>query len=104
VSPPPVQRGLPRLEDLPQGPVAGPTAMTRAHLNGMRKTVSRIKAWLKPEQSPQAATKALLLTYLGEWEKVYGEGVDVLGLSQTERTIMVIRRDTVQQMLNELAR
>lgn len=91
------------LEELERGPVAGPTVMRRAHLNGLRKAVARGKAWFRVDQPAEPALKALLLTYLGEWEHVYGEGVEVLGMTNTERTIMVIRRDTVQQMLRELA-
>lgn len=90
------------LEDLEPGPVAGPTAMRKAHQNGMRKTLARVKPWLKPEQSPEGAIKVALLTYLKEWDKIYGEGTGVLALTQVERTVMVIRQDTVKQILHEI--
>lgn len=97
-------RGVPRLEDLEPGPVAGPTAMTRAHRNGLRKMLGRARPWFTPVHQKDAETclKVALLTYLKEWEAVYGEGTRVLGLSQTERTIMVIRQDTVQQIIKEI--
>jgi hypothetical protein len=93
---------LPRLEDLESGPVAGPTVMTRAHRNGLRKMLGRAKPWFTKDVHPEPALKALLLTYLKEWEAVYGEGSMVLGLNQSERTIMVIRQDTVQQIIREI--
>jgi hypothetical protein len=90
------------LESLSHDPVAGPTEMTRAHRNGLRRAVARAKAWFKPGQQAEACLKVALLTYLAEWEKVYGEGTMILGLTTTERTILTIRRDTVQQMLREI--
>lgn len=90
-----------RLEDLDPSPVAGTTHMRRAHLNGLRRSVARCKAWFKPEVNCETALKAAFLTYLKEWEAVYGEGSIVLGLNQTERTIMVIRQDTIQQIMRE---
>lgn len=92
-----------RLEELDPAPVAGTTHMRRAHLDGVRKALARAKPWFKPGQSPSAALTTILLTYLREWDEMYGEGSTVLGLSQTDRTILVIRRDTVQQMMRELA-
>lgn len=94
----------PRLEDLEPGPVAGPTHMARAHRNGLRKALGRVKPWFTPVHQKDAETclKVLLLTYLKEWDAVYGEGSIVLGLNQTERTIMVIRKDTIQQILKEI--
>jgi hypothetical protein len=85
-------------------PPAGPTPMRRAHADGMRKTVARVKAWLKPGQDPDAAVKAALLSYLGEWNKMYGVGAGQTRLTSTERTILTIRQDTIQQLLTELER
>jgi hypothetical protein len=90
------------LEDLEPGPVAGPSAMTRAHRNGLRKAVARCTAWFKPEIDCETALRTALLTYLKAWSEIYGEGTAVLSLTQTERTIMVIRQDTVRQILAEL--
>jgi hypothetical protein len=97
-----VSQEIPALEDLEPGPVAGPTHMTRAHRNGLRKATARCKAWFKPGVNCETALKAALLTYLTEWDAVYGQGSIVLGLNQTERTIMVIRKDTIQQIVREL--
>jgi hypothetical protein len=95
---------LPRLEDLEPGPVAGPTVMTRAHRNGLRKMLGRARPWFSSAHQRDAETclKVALLTYLKEWEAVYSEGTMVLGMSQTERTIMVIRQDTVRQIIKEI--
>jgi hypothetical protein len=92
------------LEDLEPGPVAGPTPMRRAHANGLRKAVAMIRAWLEPEHREHAdsVVNTVLRLHLQEWAKVYHEGVEVLALSQTERTVMVIREDTVRQILAEL--
>lgn len=95
---------LPALEDLPSEPVAGLTAMARAHRNGLRRVVGRAKAWFKPGVQAETAVRTVLLTYLKEWQEVYNEGTQALGLTNTERITLVIRRDTVEQMLKELGR
>jgi hypothetical protein len=94
---------IPDISTLDHEPVGGPTQMTRAHQNGMRKVLARAKSWFKPEHQAEPCLKVALLTYLGEWERVYDQGTRILGLTQTERTIMAIRQDTVQQILRELA-
>lgn len=93
---------LPRLEELEQGAVAGPTPMRRAHREGLRKSVGRCKAWFKPQIDCETALRTVLLTYLREWDTVYGEGVEALGLTNTERITLVIRQDTVKQIIREL--
>lgn len=92
----------PALEALNPEPPGGPTAMQQAHVNGMRKTLARMKNQLKDPEHAEESIKAGLLTYLGEWEEMYGDGVRSSGLTTTERTILVIRRDTIHQAIKEL--
>lgn len=97
----PEQPTLDQLEQ--QGPIAGPTVMTRANREGLRKAVAKAKSWFKPGVSAETAIKAAVVVYLNEWAKTYGQGVQASHLTSTERTILSIRQDTVQQILRELA-
>lgn len=93
---------LQRLEDLSTEPPAGPTVMSRAHADAMRKGVARLKSHLKDSSEAKDLLRVLVLTYLQEWSEMYQTGTRELGLNSTERTILVIRQDTVQQMVHEL--
>jgi hypothetical protein len=90
-----------RLEELSTEQPGGPTAMQTAHANGMRKTISRMKSQLKDPDDAEALIRMGLLTYLKEWDSVYNEGISE-SVSGTTRTILVIRQDTVGQMMREL--
>ena len=94
---------LPRLEELSTEPPAGPTVMSRTHADAMRKGVARLKSHLKDPEEAEAFLRVLVLGYLGEWSAMYALGSREAG-SATERTILMIRQDTVQQMVAELGR
>jgi len=95
---------LPNLSELSHEPVDGPTPLKKAHANGLRKTVARVKSWLKPGQDPETAVKVALLTYLGEWKVTFNEGSRISQLTSTERTIFMIREDTVDKIITEISR
>jgi hypothetical protein len=95
---------LARLEDLSTEPPAGPTVMRNAHDDAMRKGVARLKSHLKDPGEAKDLLRVLMLTYLQEWSSMYAEGTRQLGLNSTERTILVIRQDTIQQLVSELGR
>jgi hypothetical protein len=93
-----------RLEDLDPTPLAGPTKMSQAHANGLRKATAILKPWLGAahKQLAAQAVRRVLRAYLEEWDKVYSEGVGHMGLTVTERSVLYVRADTVSQMLKEL--
>lgn len=91
------------LEGLTVEPPAGPTIMRTTHDNAMRKTAARLKAHLaKPEEAGDLLRVAVL-SYLGEFAAMYAVGAREAALP-TERVILQIRQDTVQQMVAELGR
>jgi hypothetical protein len=93
-----------RLEDLNPEPPAGLSEMAKAHADGLRKAVDRLKAHLNDRQEAPDVLRVAVLTYLNAWAERYAEGTRVLGLGNVERTILVIRQDTVQQMVAELGK
>lgn len=93
---------LPRLEDLSTEPPAGPNELDRAHDNGLRKATALLKNRLvEPERAEETAT-ALVLAYLLEWAEMYAVEASDAG-NMTERTIIRIRQDTMEQIARKMA-
>lgn len=84
-------------------PPAGPTVMSRAHANGLRKAVAMIKNRFKDPEKAEMSLRLAAITYLQDWEATYKQGVSE-SPSTVDRTILDIRRDTVRQILTELSR
>jgi hypothetical protein len=93
---------IPDISSLPQEPPAGPTVMQATHANAMRKAVATVKSHLKDPAEAEDFLRALVLSYLEEWAQTYYRGSREAA-NATERTILQIRMDTVQQMTTELA-
>lgn len=92
---------LPALESLSTEPPAGPTVMQQTHENAMRRTVAMIKPWLNDRKGAEDAVRVVLLAYLEEWAQTYYRGSRE-AVAATDRVILQIRQDTVQQMVGEL--
>lgn len=89
------------LEDLSTEPPAGPTVMSQAHADGMRKAVALLKNRLvEPERAEESVTAAVLV-YLTEWAETYARGSQE-AVDMTTRTIIQIRSDTMHQISLEL--
>ena len=92
---------LPALESLSTEPPAGPTIMRQAHEQALKKVGKLLKPYLKDGENGQDALRAAVLAYLEEWAQMYYRGSREAGTA-TERVILQIRQDTVQQMTHEL--
>lgn len=103
VNPDPRQTNIPvDITSLPMEPPAGPTVMQQTHANAMRKGVALVKAHLKKPAEAEDFLRVAVLGYLEEWAQTYYRGSREAA-NTTDRTILQIRMDTVQQMTAELA-
>jgi len=88
---------LPDLSSLSTEPPAGPNELDRAHANGMRKASSLLKNRLTDPERVEETVTAVVTAYLLEWAEMYGVEASDAG-NMTERTIIRIRQDTMQQI------
>lgn len=93
----------PDITSLPKEPPVGPTVMEKTHANAMRKGVALVKAHLKHPDEAEDFLRVAVLGYLEEWAQTYYRGSREAA-NTTERTILSIRMDTIQQMTAELAK
>jgi hypothetical protein len=93
--------GVPDISSLPLEPPAGPTVMQQTHANAMRKGVALVKAHLKDPEEAEDFLRVAVLGYLEEWAQTYYRGSREAA-NGNDRTLLMIRMDTVQQMTAEL--
>jgi hypothetical protein len=89
------------LESLSTEPPAGPTVMRQTHQHALGKVGKLLKPHLKDGQDAEDVLRAAVLAYLEEWAQLYYRGSREAVVA-TERVILQIRQDTVQQMTVEL--
>lgn len=93
----------PALESLPHEPPSGPSVMAKAHADGLRKASAKLKPYLANRDDAEAALRVAVLMYLAEWGMMYAVGAREAAMP-TDRVIIQIRQDTVQQMVAELGK
>ena len=93
----------PALEGLSTEPPAGQTIMSQTHANALERTAKLLKPHLKDEADAKDVLRAAVLAYLEPWAQMYYQGSREAA-GATERVVLQIRQDTVQQMTAELGR
>lgn len=94
---------IPDISSLSTEEPAGPTIMAKTHENAMRKTNALMKPHLNDRKEAKDAVTATVLSYLEAWAQTYYQGSQE-AVASTERVILQIRQDTIQQLVTELAK